>query len=120
MVLSMVYLLGGRALYRLFFENPDIIDMGVGIMRLMVLIVVLQIAQVIYMGCLRGAGDVVFTMIASTFSVTLVRTLGSYVMGYLFGLGLLGVWMGIMGDQLSRFILTTWRFKSGKWTSVKI
>ncbi len=120
LVLSMVYLLGGRALYRLFFENPDIIDMGVGIMRLMVLIVVLQIAQVIYMGCLRGAGDVVFTMIASTFSVTLVRTLGSYVMGYLFGLGLLGVWMGIMGDQLSRFILTTWRFKSGKWTSVKI
>ncbi|MCI8948638.1 MAG: MATE family efflux transporter [Lachnospiraceae bacterium] len=118
--LSMVYLLGGRALYRLFFEEPEIIDMGVKIMRLMVLIVILQIAQVIYMGCLRGAGDVIFTMIASTFSVTLVRTLGSYMMGYVFGLGLLGVWMGIMADQLSRFFLTTWRFKSGKWTSVKI
>ena len=116
----MVYLLGGRALYRLFFEEPEIIDMGVKIMRLMVLIVILQIAQVIYMGCLRGAGDVIFTMIASTFSVTLVRTLGSYMMGYVFGLGLLGVWMGIMADQLSRFFLTTWRFKSGKWTSVKI
>lgn len=118
--LSMVYLLGGRALYRLFFSEPEIIDIGVKVMRLMVLIVILQIAQVIYMGCLRGAGDVMFTMAASTFSVTFVRTIGSYVMGYVFGLGLLGVWMGVMADQLSRFILTTWRFKSGKWTSVKI
>ena len=104
----------------MFFTEPEIVEIGVGIMRLMVLIVVLQIAQVINMGCLRGAGDVVFTMLASTFSVTLVRTLGSYVMGYVLGLGLLGVWMGVMADQLSRFILTTWRFKSGKWTSVKI
>lgn len=118
--LSVIYLFGGRMLYRLFFTEPEIINIGVSIMRLMVLVVVLQIAQVIYMGCLRGAGDVIFTMAASTFSVTLVRTLASYVMGYVFGLGLLGVWMGVMADQLSRFILTTWRFKSGKWTSVKI
>lgn len=120
LVLSLIYLLGGRMLYRLFFTEPEIVDMGVQIMRLMVLVVVLQIAQVIYMGCLRGAGDVFFTMAASTFSVTMVRTLGSYVMGYVMGWGLIGVWMGVMGDQLSRFLLTTWRFKSGRWTTVKI
>lgn len=82
--------------------------------------VVNKVAQVIYMGCLRGAGDVVFTMVASTFSVTFVRTAGSYVMGFVAGFGLLGVWMGVMGDQLSRFLLTTWRFKTGKWLGVKI
>ena len=94
--------------------------MGILIMRLMVVIVLLQIAQVVYMGCLRGAGDVMFTMAASTFSVTLVRTGVSYFMGYVLKLGLIGVWMGIAGDQLSRFLLTTWRFKSGKWTKVKL
>lgn len=120
LVLSVVYLLAGRALYRLFFSDPEIVDMGVRIMALMVFIVIAQVAQVIYMGCLRGAGDVMFTMAASTFSVTFVRTAGSYVMGYVFGLGILGVWMGVLADQLSRFILTTWRFKSGRWTSVKI
>ncbi len=118
--LSVVYLLGGRALYGLFFDKEEIILMGIQIMRLMVLIVILQVAQVIYMGCLRGAGDVVFTMVASTFSVTFVRTAGSYVMGFVAGFGLLGVWMGVMGDQLSRFLLTTWRFKTGKWLGVKI
>ena len=120
LVLSVVYLLAGRGLYRLFFDDPEIVDMGVRIMALMVFIVIAQVAQVIYMGCLRGAGDVMFTMAASTFSVTFVRTAGSYVMGYVFGLGILGVWMGVLADQLSRFILTTWRFKSGRWTSVKI
>ena len=119
-VLSMVYLLGGRFLYHLFFEEEEIIGLGILIMRLMVVIVLLQIAQVIYMGCLRGAGDVMFTMAASTFSVTLVRTGVSYFMGYVLNLGLIGVWMGIAGDQLSRFLLTTWRFKSGKWTKVKL
>ena len=61
-----------------------------------------------------------FTMMASTFSVTLVRTGVSYFMGYVLNLGLIGVWMGIAGDQFSRFLLTTWRFKSGKWTKVKL
>ena len=119
-VLSMVYLLAGRFLYHLFFEEEEIIALGILIMRLMVVIVLLQVAQVIYMGCLRGAGDVMFTMAASTFSVTLVRTGVSYFMGYMLNLGLIGVWMGIAGDQLSRFLLTTWRFKSGKWTKVKL
>ncbi|MDO5417820.1 MAG: MATE family efflux transporter [Lachnospiraceae bacterium] len=120
LVLSMVYLLGGKLLYQMFFQDGEIVQIGILIMRLMVVIAVLQIAQVIYMGCLRGAGDVLFTMAASTFSVTLIRTSVSYLMGYVLGFGLIGVWMGIVGDQLSRFLLTTWRFKSGKWTKVKL
>lgn len=57
----------------MYFREEHIIAMGVMIMRIVVLIVVLQVAQVIYMGCLRGAGDVFFTTVASTFSVTNVR-----------------------------------------------
>jgi Na+-driven multidrug efflux pump len=72
------------------------------------------------MGCLRGAGDVLFTTIASTVSITFIRPIASYVLCYVCGLGLIGIWLGICCDQLSRFILTTWRFKSGKWTKIKI
>ena len=90
--------------------------MGVQIMQVIVIVVMLQISQVIYMGCLRGAGDVRFTTIVSTFSVTFVRTI-SY---YLLGLGLMGIWFGVVCDQLCRFILTRWRFRSGVWVKVKI
>lgn len=119
-VLAVFYLLGGEFLYSLYFEEPHIIAMGVEIMRVVVIIVVLQISQVIYMGCLRGAGDVFFTTVASTFSVTFVRTVCSYILCYGIGMGLIGIWFGIVCDQFCRFVLTRWRFKSGAWTKVKI
>ncbi len=94
--------------------------MGVQIMQVIVIVVMLQISQVIYMGCLRGAGDVRFTTIVSTFSVTFVRTISSYLLCYPLGLGLMGIWFGVVCDQLCRFILTRWRFRSGVWVKVKI
>ena len=120
MVLAVCYLLGGEFLFSLYFKEAHIIAIGVEIMRVIVVIVLLQISQVIYMGCLRGAGDVLFTTIASTFSVTFVRTICSYGLCYMAGLGLIGIWFGVVCDQLCRFLLTRWRFKSGAWTKVKI
>ena len=120
LIVSVVFLLGGRFLYSLYFDEPHIVDMGVVLVRVIVLIVVVQIAQVIYMGCLRGAGDVIFTTIASTVSVTIIRTAVSYGMCYVAGLGLVGIWLGILADQISRFLFTSWRFKSGKWTKIRI
>ncbi|MCB7317806.1 MATE family efflux transporter [Lacrimispora sp. 210928-DFI.3.58] len=119
-VLSVTYLLGGRALYCLYFKEPHIVDMGVMIMRLIIVIAIFQLAQVIYMGCLRGAGDVLFTMTASTISVTIIRTAVSYIACFVMGLGLMGIWLGVLADQMSRFLFTTWRFKSGVWTKIKL
>ena len=118
LILAVLYLLGGRTFFGLYFEEPHIVAMGVQIMQ--VIVVMLQISQVIYMGCLRGAGDVRFTTIVSTFSVTFVRTISSYLLCYPLGLGLMGIWFGVVCDQLCRFILTRWRFRSGVWVKVKI
>lgn len=119
-VLSLLYLLLGRWFFSMYFTEEATILIGVDIMRVMVLIVLMQVSQVIYMGCLRGAGDVRFTTIASTISVTCIRPLMSYVFAYGAGLGVVGIWLGIVCDQLCRLILTNWRFKSGKWTGIKI
>ncbi len=119
-VLAVLYLLGGRFLFSLYFKEPHIVAMGVEIMWVIIVIVVLQIPQVVYMGCLRGAGDVRFTTLVSTFSVTFVRTISSYLFCYPLGLGLIGIWFGVVSDQLCRFLLTRWRFRSGKWTQIRI
>ena len=119
-VLAVIYFFGGEALYRLFFEEDNIVAYGVQIIRLIIVIVLFQISQVIYMGCLRGGGDTTFTAIASTVSVTIIRTAGSYIFGFTLGLGMAGIWMGILADQISRFIFASTRFRSGKWTRIKI
>jgi len=119
-ILAAVYILGAKWLMGLFFEEEEIIAIGVNIMHVIVVVVILQIAQVIYMGCLRGAGDTLYTAIASTISVTIVRTLGSYFFGYVLQMGIVGIWFGVLADQLSRFLFATVRFKQGKWVDIKI
>lgn len=120
-VLSALYLVGGEAFFRAYFpKDPYAVSIGVQIMRVMVIIVLMQVAQVIYMGCLRGAGDVKFTTVASTISVTLIRPIVSYLCAYVWNMGVIGIWFGIVGDQIMRLILTNWRFKSGKWTKIEV
>lgn len=118
--LVVIYFFGARSFMSLYFEEENIISIGVGIMRVIIFVVVFQIIQVVYMGCLRGAGDTLYTAIASTVSVTLIRTLVSYLGGYVFGLGIIGIWLGVLGDQISRFIFASVRFRAGKWTKIKI
>lgn len=118
--LAVIYFFGARLLMGLFFEEAEIVEIGVGIMRIIIITVLFQIRQVVYMGCLRGAGDTFYTAVASMISVTLIRTAVSYLFGYTFGLGINGIWLGVLGDQMSRYIFATVRFKKGKWTEIKI
>ena len=119
-VLCLVYYFGAGLLMGLFFKEAEIIATGVSIMRVIIFIVIFQIIQVVYMGCLRGAGDTLYTAVASTISVTIVRTAGSYIFGYMLGFGITGIWCGVLLDQISRFCFASIRYKSGKWTEIKI
>ena len=104
----------------MFFEEPEIVDIGVGIMHVIIFVVLFQVQQVVYMGCLRGAGDTLYTAIASMISVTVIRTVFSYLGGYTLGWGITGIWIGVLADQISRYVLSSLRFRQGKWVNIKI
>lgn len=118
--LAVVYFVGAGSLMHLFFAEEHIVAIGVSIMRVIIFVVIFQISQVVYMGCLRGAGDTFYTAVASTISVTFIRTIGSVVGGYILGFGIVGIWLGVLADQVSRFLFASTRFKKGKWTQIKI
>lgn len=117
---AIVYFFGGEALYRLFFDEEEIIAYGIQIIHVIMVVVLFQVSQVIYMGCLRGAGDTTYTAIASTISVTFIRTAASYFLCFTLGLGMLGIWLGVLADQISRFLFASIRFAQGKWTKIHI
>ncbi len=120
-VLAIVVFFSAKSIMQAFFpKNPEIVDIGVELMWLQIIIILFQIVQVIYMGCLRGAGDTLYTAIITTTSVTVIRTVVSYLFGFTFGLGILGVWVGVLADQITRFICSGIRFKRGKWVKIKI
>lgn len=118
---AVFFFFGAEALMMMFFKNErHIVEIGVGIVYIVIVVILFQIRQVIYMGCLRGAGDTLYTAIVSAISVTVIRTVVSYVACYPMHLGINGIWFGIAADQICRYVLVTIRFHMGKWAQIKI
>ena len=120
MVLSLLLLFGGRWFFSLYFREPHILDMGQVICRYVMVIVLLQISQIIFSGCLRAAGDVRYVLMAATVSIAIIRTAVTVLLVLVLRMGLAGVWIGVLADQASRFILVSTRFRKGKWVDLKI
>ncbi|MGV6847017.1 MAG: MATE family efflux transporter [Marinibacterium sp.] len=88
-------------LLSLFVEpmNPDraqILAIGVGLLTLAALFQLVDGAQVIALGLLRGAHDTAVPMIMAALSYILVGLPASYYLGFSAGFGGIGVWSGLV------------------------
>ena len=72
-ILSVIFLTCSRPIFQLFSDEEEILVYSMMIMCTMSVSVFLQISQVVYMGCLRGAGDTKYTALISLISVAIVR-----------------------------------------------
>ena len=118
--LSVIFLTLGRAIYSLFSSDPVILDYGDAIMAILSPILFVQISQVIFSGCLRGAGDAKYTALVSLISVACIRPFAGWLFCYPIGLGLIGAWIGLAFDQCCRFVLSYLRFRGGRWTHYEV
>ncbi len=119
-IISLILIFFGRNIFSIFFKENHILDMGVLISRFLTIIVLLQISQVIYGGCLRAAGDVKYTLGVALVSVTFIRSIVTLICVKVFDLGLAGIWIGILSDQASRFVSLRHRFNKAEWVHKKI
>lgn len=118
--IAVTWVIGARAIYGLFFDETEIINYGVQIMYIMVLTVLVQVPQVITMGCLRGAGDTDYTAIVSVISAAIIRSMSSFFFCYVLKLGISGIWFGVFTDQFVRLMCATVRYRKDKWINIKI
>lgn len=64
---------------------------------------------------LKGARDARFAMWVSMFSMWGCRVVAGYVLGIMLGMGVVGVWLGMVLDWAVRGALFYWRMVSGRW-----
>lgn len=64
---------------------------------------------------LQAGGDTKFPMYMTAIGIWAIRTVGVYVLGVYFGLGLIGVWISIAIDNSVRAIFLILRYRSFKW-----
>ena len=69
---------------------------------------------------LRAAGDVKFTMYTGIGSMIICRLGFAYLLGYVCGLGVIGVWIAMGTDWLARSVMFVLRYRRGKWKTIKV
>lgn len=69
---------------------------------------------------LRAAGDVRYTMMVSIGSMFILRIALGYILGVVFSMGVIGIWVAMGFDWMLRAIIYIVRYKSGKWKNFKV
>lgn len=115
LALSLVIILISKYYYGLVGSDPQFITSGVISCFIIAVISPIQVCQIIYNGILKGIGDVKYTMIASIIAVTLVNTTVTFITTMLLGMGIWGIWSGIIVSQTVWLCLLCSRFKKIKF-----
>ena len=119
-IISIILVLFRKNIFRMFFDDEKIIAMGSIITFYLIFIVIFQISQIIFGGALRAAGDVKYTLAVSLISITFIRSAATLFFVNVLHLGIQGIWMGIIADQISRFVGLWTRFRKGDWVNIEI
>jgi MATE family multidrug resistance protein len=107
--------LGGGALARFFSADPAVIHAARTLLLVAAVFQVLDAANIVYRGALRGAKDARGVMIIGVLVVWTFLPTSAYVLGKHFGLGALGGWLGFVGETTIASLLLWLRWKRGGW-----
>jgi MATE family multidrug resistance protein len=115
LVTTVVFLLAPVPLISLFMEyddpaRDDILAIGVGLFAVAALFQFVDGAQAIALGLLRGVQDTGVPMALAALSYWVVGIPMSYLLGFVFGLGGIGIWLGLVFGLASAGAFLMFRF----------
>lgn len=116
-VMSTAGILFRYPLMGIFTKDEAVISLGAGILMINIFLELGRTTNLVMIASLRGAGDVLFPTMCAVFSNWMISVLCSYIFAVVLGMGIYGLWIAIIGDELVRGILMLLRWKSGKWKS---
>lgn len=119
-LMALLFFLFGPTIASLYSNSSEVVKEASSILKLVAFIQPFQTAQLITSGGLRGAGDTVWTLVATFIGVLGVRIIFAFYFVKVLVWGLMGAWASILIDQLVRWILIKIRFKTNKWKYISI
>ncbi len=115
MSLGMLMFLFPTFFVRLYTTDAGVIPEAAGVLRILGLVQPLFCINLVLAGALRGAGDTRYVMYATAIGNWGVRVVLALVLGYYFGIGLVGFWLAIAADLTVRAGLIGARYQGGAW-----
>ncbi|MEM6309913.1 MAG: MATE family efflux transporter [Pseudomonadota bacterium] len=110
-----IFLLLPEALINIFLSRdeaarPDIMQIGIVLLAIAALFQLVDGAQVIWLGLLRGVQDTTVPMVMAAISYWPVGLGTSYVLGFVLGWGAPGIWLGLVFGLSCAAVLLGVRF----------
>lgn len=117
---GVIFFFGGSFVTGLYTDNPEVVNEATNVLKLIAFVQPFQCSQLIISGGLRGAGDTVWTLVATFTGILGIRLALAYYLVIIAGMGLVGAWLSVVIDQFIRWIIIKIRFKTNKWKYIKI
>jgi len=119
-VLMVPLLLIPYQLAGLFTDDPEVIRNIVIAIRILAGFTTAQIFQMAICGGLRGGGDTRWPLISTMTGVLGMRMIMGYFFIIVLQWGIGGAWLCWLLDQTIRAVIIYFRYKSGKWKTVRV
>lgn len=119
-LMGLMFFFLGPYVAMLYTDSPEVISEASQVLKLMAFIMPFQGSQLIVAGGLRGAGDTVWTLIATFAGIIGVRIALAWLFVVVLGYGLLGAWLSVLIDQFVRWVFISLRFGTSKWKYISI
>lgn len=114
-VTSIIFALSSGLIYSLFSNDKEVILLCQRIQYIEIALEIGRCINIVLVRALQTTGDVMFPTILAIVFCWVVATLGSYILGIVCNLGLIGVWIAMTADELMRAVIFIFRWRSGKW-----
>lgn len=114
---ALIFLLGRNFLPTLYIDNENVIEIAAGLLIIAAFFQLSDGLQVVGLGALRGMEDVRIPTWITLFAYWIMALPLGYVLGFTFGMGISGIWWGLLtGLSIAALLLAT-RFW---WLSGKV
>lgn len=107
-------------IFAIMSTDADVRSVGVPAFQIMAFAQPFIAMSIIYMSCLRGAGDTRWPLVFSLISGIGLRVSLAYLGAIVLGGGLIGAWCGMWADNIGRALLGLARFSHGGWRTTRV
>lgn len=105
-------------IFAAFTSNRDVIIFCKSILLAFLILQLPKTMNTSYVGNLRGAADFTWLMWSVVGAVIINEIIGAYILTFVFGFGLVGLWVIQIIDESGRLILNYLRFNKGNWKHI--
>ena len=119
-LVSILLFVFARPVYSLFTKDPQVLELCKWVMLVEIPLEMGRAVNIVMCRSLQSCGDIRFPIAICVISAWLVSVGGGFLLGHVFGLGLVGIWAGQAADECIRALLFIGRWKGGVWRTKRL